>query len=89
LIAILRKLSDRRALFILILILIARRRARALSRVALGSRPAPGTPHSNSEQSSVHALRSDQSGHARGRITRGEALICTTDECHSAKSAAL
>ena len=67
--------------------MIARRRARALSRVASGSRPAPGTPF---KQRAVElALRSDQSGHARGRITRGEALICTTDECHSAKSAAL
>ena len=67
--------------------MFARRRARALSRVASGSRPAPGTPF---KQRAVElALRSDQSGHARGRITRGEALICTTDECHSAKSAAL
>ena len=79
--------SDRRTLFILILIMIARRRARALSRVASGSRPAPGTPLK--QRAVERALRSDQSGHARGRITRGEALICTTDECHSAKSAAL
>ena len=66
--------------------MIARRRARALSRVASGSRPAPGTPLK--QRAVERALRSDQSGHARGRITRGEALICTTDECHSAKLAA-
>ena len=67
--------------------MIARRRARALSRVASGFRPAPGTPLK--QRAVERALRSGQSGHARGRITRGEALICTTDECHSAKSAAL
>jgi hypothetical protein len=55
--------------------------------VASGSRPAPGTPLK--QRAVERALRSDQSGHARGRITRGEALICTTNECHSAKSAAL
>ena len=73
--------------FIFIFILIACRRARALSRAAPGSRPAPETPLK--QRAVERALCSDQSGHARGRITRGEALICTTDECHGAKSAAL
>ena len=59
----------------------------SVSRVASGSRPAPETPLK--QRAVERALCSDQSGHARGRITRGEALICTTDECHSAKSATL
>ena len=50
----------------------------------------PGARGTPLKQRAVErALRSDQSDHARGRIMRGEALICTTDECHSAKSAAL
>jgi len=61
--------------------------AAAVSRAASGSRPAPETPLK--QRAVERALCSDQSGHARGRITRGEALICTTDECHGAKSAAL
>ena len=55
--------------------------------VASGSRPAPETPLK--QRAVERALCSDQSGHARGQITRGEALICTTDECHGAKSAAV
>jgi len=66
---------------------VGSRQSRALSRVASGSRPAPETPLK--QRAVERALCSDQSGHARGRITRGEALICTTDECHGAKSAAL
>ena len=83
----LKNYNEQNFIIIAILIMIARRRARALSRVASGSRPAPGTPLK--QRAVERALRSDQSGHARGRITRGEALICTTDECHSARSAAL
>ena len=65
--------------------------ASALTRgVGLSPGARNATQAASSQQRAVErALRSDQSGHARGRITRGEALICTTDECHSAKSAAL
>ena len=46
--------------------------------VASGSRPAPETPLN--QRAVERTLCSDQSAHAGGWITRGEALICTTDE---------
>ena len=46
--------------------------------VASGSRPAPETPLN--QRAVERTLCSDQSAHAGGWITRGEVLICTTDE---------
>ena len=46
--------------------------------VASGSRPAPKTPLN--QRAVERTLCRDQSAHAGGWITRGEALICTTDE---------
>ena len=46
--------------------------------VASGSRLAPETPLD--QRAVERTLCSDQSAHAGGWITRGEVLICTTDE---------
>ena len=46
--------------------------------VASGSRPSPETPLN--QRAVERTLCSDQSAHAGGWITRGEVLICTTDE---------
>ena len=46
--------------------------------VASGSRPSPETPLN--QRAVERTLCRDQSAHAGGWITRGEVLICTTDE---------
>ena len=57
----------------------ARRCGRAIKTiVASGSRPSPETPLN--QRAVERTLCRDQSAHAGGWITRGEVLICTTDE---------